>query len=130
MEPKNRRCLVWALDALRYISLGQYQTKLHFRGRDTHSSVLGGLFTIVCIVVLAIYGLVSLIALVRRENFNLKLQSRPIVALEYNSTSNVVSDKRLPCPGHNCEDIDGAEVLRALFESHFFVYMQIWYPGA
>ena len=92
--------------------------KLHFKGRETQSSVLGGLFTIVGMVFLAIYALVSLIALIRRDNYNLKLQSRHIVALEYNSTSNVISDRRLPCPDRNCEDIDGSLVLKGLFQTH------------
>ena len=33
--------------ALRAISLGQYQTKLYYRGRESHSSVLGGIVSIV-----------------------------------------------------------------------------------
>ena len=33
--------------ALRAISFGQYQTKLYYRGRESHSSVLGGIVSIV-----------------------------------------------------------------------------------
>ena len=45
-ESKNKCRGAYGL-ALRAISFGQYKTKLYYRGRESHSSVLGGIVSIV-----------------------------------------------------------------------------------
>ena len=43
--------------ALRAISFGQYQTKLYYRGRESHSSVLGGIVSIVSGIIFSLIAL-------------------------------------------------------------------------
>ncbi len=41
---------------LKFISLGQYPTKLYHDGRDAYSTIYGGLVTIICLLILLGYG--------------------------------------------------------------------------
>ena len=43
--------------ALRAISFGQYQTKLYYRGKESHSSVLGGIVSIVSGIIFSLIAL-------------------------------------------------------------------------
>ena len=45
---------------LRAISFGQFKTKLYYREQDQHSSVLGGVVSLICGIFLASYAVVVL----------------------------------------------------------------------
>ena len=64
---------------LRAISFGQYSTKLYYRGRDQHSSILGGIVTVVCGAIfslLALYILYSTVFL--KDNISMSEEIKHI----------------------------------------------------
>ena len=67
--------------ALRQISLGKYQTTLYNKnGSAFHSSVLGGLVTILALSVIGAAIFVQLKAVFSRSHYNLDIEGKQIQA--------------------------------------------------
>jgi hypothetical protein len=63
--------IVWTLE---FISVGQYYTKLYHRGKGTQSSIVGGILTIICALILVSYAVVILVPIFNRDNYNLDIK--------------------------------------------------------
>ena len=59
--------LKFAVKILRFISLGQYPTKLYHKGRDVYSTAFGGIVTIICFLILFGYGYYLIYSLTTRQ---------------------------------------------------------------
>jgi hypothetical protein len=98
MKEKKARCL-------RVISVGKYQTTLYNKtGLPYMSSVLGGLITLVCVLIIATYSVFLLISIFQKERYNLDMATQEIRAYQLDY------DKRLQknltsCETGNCRDI-------------------------
>ena len=59
---------------LEFISVGQYYTKLYHNGRGTQSSMIGGILTIICAVILITYSIFILVPIFNKDNYNLDIK--------------------------------------------------------
>lgn len=78
MQEVARSCwarLVWVLEL---ISVGQYYTKLYHRGKGTKSSMLGGILTIMCAIILVTYAVYILVPIFNKDNYNLDIKPQQI----------------------------------------------------
>ena len=90
---------------VRAISVGKYQTTLYNKtGLPYMSSVLGGLITLVCVLIIATYSVFLLISIFQKERYNLDMKSQEIRAYQvddhYRLQKNLTS-----CETGNCRDI-------------------------
>ena len=60
---------------LKEFSVGQYNTKMFHEESDSQSSMIGGIITILCGVFLLVYSTIILSGIIRKEIYNLKLQT-------------------------------------------------------
>jgi hypothetical protein len=65
---------------LRQVSLGQYRTPLYFEGSDSYSSALGGLATLILVILLFAYGFSKMLSIINLDNYYLDQRSREIQA--------------------------------------------------
>jgi large-conductance mechanosensitive channel len=98
MKEKLAKCL-------RAISVGKYQTTLYNKtGLPYMSSVLGGLITLVCVLIIAAYSVFLLISIFQKERYNLDMTTQEIRA--YQPDENYRLQKNLTrCETGNCRDI-------------------------
>ena len=59
---------------LEFISVGQYYTKLYHNGKGTQSSMIGGILTIICAVILITYSIFMLVPIFNKDNYNLDIK--------------------------------------------------------
>jgi len=70
--------------ALRAISFGQYQTKLYYRGRESHSSVLGGIVSILSGIIFSSIALYILYQTIwTRDNIKMTEDIGDVTQLNY-----------------------------------------------
>ena len=69
--------------ALRAISFGQYQTKLYYRGKESHSSVLGGIVSIVSGIIFSLIALYILYQTRARDNIKMTEDIGDVTQLNY-----------------------------------------------
>ena len=55
---------------LRIISVGQYQSKLYHRGKGSHSSVLGGIMTLILTIIFVYYAATTLASVISRKHYS------------------------------------------------------------
>ena len=80
MESKNpRTCSTGTIKRLlRSFSVGQYNTSLYYEARSMHSSVCGGITTIVCALLLLYYAVLTMTTVLNRNNYYLDQTSLPL----------------------------------------------------
>ena len=59
----------------RFISVGQYQTKLYSDNLGQHSSIFGGLSTLICGILLLYYSVITLAATFNRDHHDVGIYS-------------------------------------------------------
>jgi hypothetical protein len=59
---------------LEFVSVGQYYTKLYHNGRGTQSSMIGGILTIICAVIIITFSIFILVPIFNKENYNLDVK--------------------------------------------------------
>ena len=98
MKEKMARCV-------RAISVGKYQTTLYNKtGLPYMSSVLGGLITLVCVLIIATYSVFLLVSIFQKERYNLEMTTQEIRA--YQRVDDYWLQKNLTsCETGNCRDI-------------------------
>ena len=70
---------------MRAISLGQYQTKLYYRGKESYSSVLGGIVSIVSGILFSLIALYILYQTIWvRDNIKMTEDIGDVTQLNYN----------------------------------------------
>jgi hypothetical protein len=76
MKEKLAKCL-------RAISVGKYQTTLYNKtGLPYMSSVLGGLITLICVLIIFTYSIFLLISIFQKERYNLEMTTQEIRAYQ------------------------------------------------
>ncbi len=98
MKEKLAKCI-------RAISVGKYQTTLYNKtGLPYMSSVLGGLITLVCVLIIATYSVFLLASIFQKERYILDMTTQEIRA--YQMDKNYRLQKNLTsCETGNCRDI-------------------------
>jgi hypothetical protein len=82
MKDKAARCL-------RSISLGKYQTTLYNKtGSPFMSSILGGIISLIFVIIIAAYSASLLSSIFMRDKYNLDLRSREIRAYQVDEKFN------------------------------------------
>ena len=71
MKNKSKKCCGRFKTCLSEISIGQYNTKLYYKGRESQSSSFGGLMTILCAIILITYSYFMILSILRRDKYNL-----------------------------------------------------------
>ncbi len=96
MKDKVARCL-------RSISLGKYQTTLYNKtGSPFMSSVIGGIITLVFVLIIAAYSASLLCSIFMRDRYNLDLRSKEIRAYQVDEKLNY---QETNCRSGDCIDI-------------------------
>jgi hypothetical protein len=99
MKEKLAKCL-------RAISVGKYQTTLYNKtGLPYMSSVLGGLITLVCVLIIATYSVVLLISIFQKERYNLDMTTQEIRAYQRDHENWIIPKNLTSCETGNCRDI-------------------------
>jgi len=63
---------------LRFISLGQYETKFYSDGNESYATSLGGVFTIVIIASIILYATLVMIDVINRVDYHLDQEAGEI----------------------------------------------------
>ena len=71
MKNKSKTCCGRLKTCLSEISIGQHNTKLYYKGRESQSSSFGGLMTILCAIILITYSYFMILSILRRDKYNL-----------------------------------------------------------
>lgn len=58
-------------ECLREISVGKYEMKLYHRGSEDLSSSIGGLITIFIIVIVAYFGIMNILFVLSKNEYNM-----------------------------------------------------------
>ena len=115
MKEKLAKCL-------RAISVGKYQTTLYNKtGSPYMSSILGAMFTLVWVLIIATYSFSLLILIFQKERYNLDMATQEIRAYQLDY------DKRLQknltsCETGNCRDILVSDWNKVCAETGFSIY--------
>ena len=90
---------------VRAISVGKYQTTLYNKtGLPYMSSVLGGLITLVCVLIIATYSVFLLISIFQKDRYNLDMTSQEIRAYQRDE-NNRLQKNLTNCETGTCRDI-------------------------
>lgn len=71
---------------LEYLSVGKYQTSFYHQGKANHSSILGGLITLVFSISLLVFSVITIKSIVDRDNYNVDDTASPVAAQVLNTT--------------------------------------------
>ena len=72
---------------MRSISFGQYSTKFYYRNRDKHSSIFGGIVTVVCGIIFSLVTLNILYStIILRDNISISEEIKDIKVDRLNIT--------------------------------------------
>ena len=90
-------CFIKVKDFLRFVSIGKHYSIFYFKGRNQHSSILGGLLTIFFAIIFITYSVITLSNVINKKHFNLDETARPLVSLNTNY-SLMITDEIRECP--------------------------------
>ena len=78
---------------LRFISLGQYDTKFYSDGNETYATSLGGIFTIIIISSLILYATLVMIDVIKRVEYHLDQETGEIrlFTIDKNENATIMS---------------------------------------
>ena len=65
MKNERKTCCGRLKTCLSEISIGQYNTKLYYKGRESQSSSFGGLMTILCAIILIAYSFFMILSILK-----------------------------------------------------------------
>ncbi len=72
-------------EVLRKVSAGKYYTKLYFNGKDTQSSSIGGILTIITAAAFVVWMVFTIIGVINREKYFVDEQMQEIQRFSYTS---------------------------------------------
>lgn len=91
---------------LKLISVGKYSSVFYNKERNLHSSVIGGIITLILATFLIAYGGIILNSVINRVNYNLEINLNQLESMLFDQTKNVIDpDKIIQCNTKSCDRV-------------------------